>query len=187
MCPRWAAGSPSASTIRSCGTEIQIRLGASPSGAKWLLVHLTPRFHLKQKRVTQPVIVKRQARLTRTGLLACLRRLFALQRGLSAVAILHPLFAVRGLFLILHPDLFHFLNFRDHDCMSSGSLKHNPARPPVLADKRHEYLPLIRIGHLAEMGKYSRSSLVRITSGEPPFTQSCTHLMSMLVAWLSRF
>src|ERR1700721_3760003 len=32
--------------------------------------------------------------------------------------------------------------------MSSGSLKHNPARPHVLADKRHEYLPLIRIGHL---------------------------------------
>src|ERR1700726_4573089 len=24
------------------------------------------------------------------------------------------------------------------------------------------------------MGKYSRSSLVRITSGEPPFTQSCS-------------
>jgi two-component system, LytTR family, response regulator len=29
--------------------------------------------------------------------------------------------------------------------MSSGSLKHNPARPHVLADKRHECLPLIRI------------------------------------------
>src|SRR5207244_13265344 len=37
--------------------------------------------------------------------------------------------------------------------MSSGSRKHNPARPHVLADKRHEYLPLIRIGHLGRDGE----------------------------------
>src|SRR5690348_8694951 len=69
-------------------------------------------------------------------------------QSLREIWILHQLFTVCGLFLILHPDFFHFLNLRDHDCMSSGSLKHNPARPHVLADKRHEYLPLVRIGHL---------------------------------------
>jgi hypothetical protein len=50
-------------------------------------------------------------------------------------------------------DLFHFLNFRDHDSMSPGSLKHNPARPHVFADERHQFLPLIRVRHFGRDGE----------------------------------
>jgi hypothetical protein len=58
------------------------------------------------------------------------------------------------LFLInSQADLLHFLNFRDHDCMSPGSLKHNPARPHVFADEWHQFLPLIRVRHFGRDGE----------------------------------
>jgi hypothetical protein len=50
-------------------------------------------------------------------------------------------------------DLFHFLNFRDHDCMSPSSLKNNPARPHVFADEWHQFLPLIRVRHFGRDGE----------------------------------
>jgi len=57
------------------------------------------------------------------------------------------------LFLILHLDIFHFLNFRDYDCVSSGSLKHNPACPYVFTDERHQFLPPIRVRHFGRDGE----------------------------------
>jgi len=50
--------------------------------------------------------------------------------------------------IILHGDLFHLLDFCDDNGVSTGSFKYDPGCPHVLADKRHEHLPLIRIGHL---------------------------------------
>jgi hypothetical protein len=50
-------------------------------------------------------------------------------------------------------DLFHFLNFRDHNRMRPCPLKYGSAGPHVFADEWHQFLPLIRVGHFVGDGK----------------------------------
>lgn len=50
-------------------------------------------------------------------------------------------------------DLFHFLNFRDHDCVRAGALEYGAAGADVFADEGHQLLALIGVGHFVGDGE----------------------------------
>jgi hypothetical protein len=56
-------------------------------------------------------------------------------------------------------DFSHFLNLGDHNRVRPCPLKYGPASPLVFADKWHELVPLIRVGHFGGDGEIQETIL----------------------------
>ena len=81
------------------------------------------------------------------------------EKAVATRRISSPDFAPELLPIYRQVDLFHFLNFHDHNRMRSCPLEYGAAGAHVFADEGHQFLALIGVGHFGEMGKYRNHPL----------------------------